>query len=564
MPQPSRPSQAPTTTTLAPAKKTLSLFEERPGDPLWQTVDGETVRLYLGDVREVLRALPEKSVQCVVTSPPYWALRDYGTGTWDGGDPKCDHVERTAEDCHRTSTLGPTAAQRADGSGRVLPATNAAFKGNARQFKNKCGKCGAVRVDKQIGSEPSPDCGTHGQAQCGQCFVCTMVAVFREVRRVLRDDGVLWLNLGDTYAGSGSGLPSGNLIGVPWRVALALQADGWILRQDVIWHKPGPMPESVRNRCSKAHEYVFLFAKAKGYFYDAEAIREEVSPHNTGVVSVAPHGDHVKDTGHRTQEKRTYDRICGANKRSVWTVSSQGYPGAHFATFPEKLITPMILAGTSAYGACAECGAPWRRKVEVSYVPHGDNSKSQVKTSGADSQRDHDPSHLQGGAIRPQEMKYGRATKVTDQKGWEPTCECNGRFEVVTQVVERPVSIEKTGGDVDGRDRSLVTNRNGITGSLDGVERETEEVEEQVTVYVSELALEDHPVVPCVVLDPFVGAGTTPVVCIELGRRCWGIDLSKDYLRCNAIPRIEGRLRPEQVPQEKREKVSSGKSLLSE
>jgi hypothetical protein len=171
--------------------------------PFWQTTDGATVRLYLGHVLDVLAALPERSVHMCVTSPPYFGLRDYGTGTWEGGDPNCDHVERTAEDIHKSSTLGPTAAQRALGGGREHTATNAAFQSLVRRYKGLCGKCGASSIDMQIGSEPSPDCLSRGQAQCGKCFVCTMIAVFRGVKRVLRDDGTLWLNLGSSYWGGG-------------------------------------------------------------------------------------------------------------------------------------------------------------------------------------------------------------------------------------------------------------------------------------------------------------------------------------------------------------------------
>jgi DNA modification methylase len=285
--------------------------------PAWQTSDALTARFWQGDARVVLRSLPAGSVQTIVTSPPYWGLRDYGTAG-------------------------------------------------------------------QLGAEPSPDCGTVGQAQCGGCYVCNMVAVFREARRVLRDDGTLWLNLGDTYGGGSgqnfkggasrglhvneeqssegyyghkkglpSGLPSGNLVGVPWRTALALQRDGWVLRQDIIWHKPAPMPESVRNRCTKAHEYVFLLAKGKGYYYDAEAVKEKSKTSQPGEPSYRANGKT------RTNPKYS-DGIGGqsgldvgpgivqqfSNKRSVWTVGPQPYPGAHFATFPPKLIEPMIRAGS--------------------------------------------------------------------------------------------------------------------------------------------------------------------------------------------------------------------------
>jgi len=233
------------------------------------------IKILNGDCRDVLKTLPDCSVHCCVTSPPYYGLRDYG--------------------------------------------------------------CAG-----QIGLESTPD-----------AYVAELVAVFREVKRVLRDDGTLWLNLGDSYASfrdgkatpdstrgddvgtlvpkgsamnrmastfAGSRVKHKDLIGIPWRVAFALQADGWYLRQDIIWHKPNPMPESVTDRCTKAHEYIFLLAKSPRYYYDAEAIKE---------ASIT--GD----------PRRPYAR----NKRSVWTVNTKPYKGAHFATFPPSLIRPMILAG---------------------------------------------------------------------------------------------------------------------------------------------------------------------------------------------------------------------------
>jgi site-specific DNA-methyltransferase (cytosine-N4-specific) len=227
--------------------------------------------LHHGDCLKLLASMPERSFDCCVTSPPYFGLRDYGTAEWEGGDPGCDH-----------SVGGQVQDNKAPGAivSGVRPGCDA----------SKCKKCGAVRVDSQIGLEPTPD-----------EFVAKLVAVFREVRRVLRDDGTLWLNLGDSYnAGTNSKRKNGtggvgnwhtadetggirvnvaslkpkDLIGIPWRVAFALQADGWYLRQDIIWHKPNPMPESVTDRCTKAHEYVFLLSKSARYYFDSEAMQE--------------------------------------------------------------------------------------------------------------------------------------------------------------------------------------------------------------------------------------------------------------------------------------------------
>ena len=229
----------------------------------------ETLRIYQGDSVEVLKGLEAGSVNCCVTSPPYWGLRDYGTAKWEGGDAGCDHsVGGQVEDGKAPGAI--TSGQR--------PGVDASV----------CRKCGARRIDAQLGLESTPE-----------EYVANLVAVFREVRRVLRDDGTVWLNLGDSYAsGNGScknpgggsnsleghanlkehgaykldrgnksdleasGLKPKDLVGIPWRVAFALQADGWWLRQDIIWSKPNPMPESVTDRCTKAHEYVFLLSKS--------------------------------------------------------------------------------------------------------------------------------------------------------------------------------------------------------------------------------------------------------------------------------------------------------------
>lgn len=357
-----------------------------------------------GDALTVLQTLPANLVQCCVTSPPYYCLRDYG-------------------------------------------------------------------VDGQVGLEETP-----------QAYIDKLVLVFREVRRVLRDDGVLWLNLGDSYANdqkwgghsSGkhrkelhsmtrpqrfTGLPGKNLLMIPARVAIALQEDGWILRQDIIWHKPTAMPESVTDRPTTAHEHIFLFAKSEHYFYDAEAIREPLQPktfttygaRNTAGKGNDDLGGVKSDNWNRTvpikKPKLTpAGDIAGANKRSVWTVASQPYPGAHFATMPPKLVEPCILAGTSPR-ACEYCGAPWQRRREKTghvnrresaHVP--DNTETKTDSTG-----------------------WAPTYKATNE--WEPTCIC----------------------DNEGSGR-------------------------------------------CVVLDPFMGAGTVALVALQHNRRYLGIELNPDYI----------------------------------
>lgn len=219
--------------------------------------------------------------------------------------------------------------------------------------------------------------GQIGLEQTPEEYIAAMVEVFRCVRDVLADDGTLWLNIGDSYASTAQGtfnapqkmakdnasvyanfrpkvgLPPKNLIGIPWRVALALQADGWILRQDIIWHKPNPMPESVSDRCTKAHEYIFLLSKSERYFFDSEAVKEpSVTPADLQIAkrNKAPHKGQ-RDSGMR-DTTGVFDKITKVyekrNRRSVWTVTTKPYKGAHFATFPTALIEPCILAGSRA------------------------------------------------------------------------------------------------------------------------------------------------------------------------------------------------------------------------
>jgi DNA modification methylase len=322
--------------------------------------------LHCGDVRQVLATLPERSVQCVVTSPPYWGLRDYGTAQWDGGDAGCDHMKPGG---NRNKGRDRAAS---GGTFHDSPKTDLAVE---LPFLNLCGKCGARRVDNQLGLERTPE-----------EYVANMVAVFREVRRILRDDGVLWLNLGDSYANTGlkeqatayasSGLRAGrvntsvgdkkprsqptkeippgikpkDLVGIPWMVAFALRSDGWYLRSDVIWAKPNPMPESVTDRPTKAHEYLFLLTKSASYFYDAAAIAEESTCDR--MRGPALHGDLISTNGNSGLARREMEPT--RNARTVWTIATQSYAGAHFATFPEELARRCILAGSKPGDTCLD------------------------------------------------------------------------------------------------------------------------------------------------------------------------------------------------------------------
>ena len=281
-----------------------------------------SIKIIQGDCIEVMRGMEDKSVQCCVTSPPYYGLRDYGTAKWEGGNVECDHL-----------------APKMGGTGDKSPiaSTSPSIKDNTtlQQYHRVCKKCGAVRADNQIGLEETPE-----------QYVEKMVAVFTEVWRVLKDDGMLWLNLGDSYSsGKRPNMPDGikpkDMLGIPWSVAFALRADGWYLRQDIIWAKPNPMPESVTDRCTKAHEYIFLLSKNAKYYFDNEAIKEE-----TNIIRPERQFGATKQEGTMRQDiGNTFADNGTRNKRSVWTVNTRPYSEAHFATFPPKLIEPCILAG---------------------------------------------------------------------------------------------------------------------------------------------------------------------------------------------------------------------------
>ena len=306
-----------------------------------------------GDCLETMRTLPDCSVQCVVTSPPYFGLRDYQTATWEGGDSGCDHK--------------PLVKPRSTRARNGLTGGIEYMSAQEPVYGALCGKCGARRIDSQIGLEDTPD-----------AYVAKLVDVFREVRRVLRDDGIVFLNLGDSYNGSGStgslngiqgtnegshkkqstnvsGLKPKDLIGIPWMVAFALRADGWWLRSEIIWHKRVPMPESVRDRPTKAHEQVFLLAKSAKYYYDQDAIREPQLQSSLERLRRGWNGD--KKRGWPGTARNNFDRymgkteaeieaLKGANKRSVWSLNPEPSGISHFAVMPTKLVEPCILAGS--------------------------------------------------------------------------------------------------------------------------------------------------------------------------------------------------------------------------
>ena len=492
-----------------------------------------------GDVRDELRAMPAQSVHCVVTSPPYWALRDYNLppSVW-GGSPDCDHqwgqVERHAK---ANDIPGPNSGGKNE------------HRNTTKEAGQSCRLCGAWCGC--LGLEPTPD-----------LFIAHMTEVLAEVWRVLRDDGVCWINIGDSMFGSGKGQNSDgvwnhgmnsakqatnagsltgvptkgiipglkplDMVGIPWRLAFALQAQGWYLRSDVIFHKPNPMPESVGSwkweqhrvkvkaavedwredgrersgvvetavnhvsggntgftgqraewkdcpgcrvctpndglvlrkgawRPTKSHEYLFMMTKSPEYYCDMEAVREV----GAGRLDLGNMNSpaRLNQGGEWTNTEKVFG---GRNRRSVWTIPTQPRPDLHFASFPDALVEPCILASTSEHGCCPQCGAPYVRVVEVT---------EEYAAMLGKGWHDHKNDVKEGQKSPPQPP-----AERTRTLGWRASCGCKDAGEPV----------------------------------------------------------------PCTVCDPFVGSGTTVQVAKRLVRRGVGIDASETYLREIAVPRMQG------------------------
>jgi len=303
--------------------------------------DQKKIQIYKGDALRILKKLPAKCIDTCITSPPYFNLRDYETAEWIGGDPDCDHIEKVYRSNQNLAKL----SDKWDPQGKPRPSVSRDSETmtvpKATQYKNTCPKCGAKRKDKQVGLEETPE-----------EYVQNLVNIFKEVRRVLKDDGTVWLNIGDTYATKDyENIKLKDLIGIPFRTAFALQKDGWYFRQDIIWEKPDCMPESVSDRCTKSHEYIFLLSKSKQYYYDAESIKEEAI-HKMGVMPGVGGKKYTKDDNpyYATKSGKQFVSHGKRNKRSVWTVNTANYKGAHFAIYPIDLIKPCILAGSREGG----------------------------------------------------------------------------------------------------------------------------------------------------------------------------------------------------------------------
>lgn len=422
------------------------------------TADGVPRNVILqGHVLDVLRSLPDECVQTVVTSPPYYALRRYNTEpqVW-GGDPMCEH-----------EWLSQRYYREGGNSTRSALAFSEAGPENVRRIKETrwhenvwCGRCLAWRGE--LGSEPTV-----------QLYISHLVQVFEEVRRVLRPDGTCWLNIGDSFAGSwgnyaprgltyeqrerheggerwerkgygedsawlplaaksSPGLKNKDLCLVPQRLAIALQEAGWYMRMDCIWHKSSAMPESVEDRPTRAHEYLWLLAKSERYFYDSVAIQEPLKrPEELKRATPAVYGGRQKHEGYGTRIHSGNEytgELSGRNRRSVFTIGPSPFPEAHFAVMPEGLAEIGVLAGTSPY-ACETCGAPWQRQTKRRFQRQFDVTSDKA---ARDRGKGLDASNSWQG--------FPRGVTAVETLGWQPTCRCRQNTGTGQCVVLDPFS----------------------------------------------------------------------------------------------------------------------------
>ena len=434
--------------------------------------------LYTGSCLDVLPLLPADSVHCVVSSPPYWGLRDYGTATWEGGSAECGHQ------------VGRFTRSGLEGSKQITNSGSSAHEHISDG--GVCPKCGAIRHDPGIGLEPT-----------FAMWLDNMVAVMREVKRVLRPDGVCWINIGDCYVGSNNkaigdmaykyaargtdenvkkeipGLAAKQLMMMPARLALARQAAGWVLRSEIVGAKPNPMPESVTDRPTSAHEKIYLLTKRAHYFYDADAVREEHvtdAPNKLRDKSKEAYNESYPG-GHFSEGARPEGNPAGRNLRNVWNIPTQAFPESHFATFPEELVRRCIAAGTSEHGVCGKCGKQWERVSEIPYDDEHPTYSNWLKLQECNTKyaghKEQDSRGHGSEVSRYYKEVWNSKGSPKQTLGWRPGCECNAGEPV------------------------------GAT-----------------------------------VLDPFSGAATTGLVALKMGRRYIGIELNPAYNKI-ALDRIQ-------------------------
>ena len=515
--------------------------------------------IHVGNALDVLAGLPSESVHCCVTSPPYWGLRSYNGDTWEGGDPSCDHA--------RPKSAASTRRGRDSTDNHAVEGWPC----------GTCGKCGAHLTGSMIGLEPTFD--EH---------LSNLVAVFREVRRVLRSDGTLWLNYGDAYVAGQGGRQSAvgempkkviqkratprkrddvdvgswsnrdatdkmtapsdiwkpkDLMMMPARVAMALQADGWWLRSEIVWHKPNPMPESCTDRPTSSHEKLFLLTKSARYFYDADAVRtafsgetkdlsfdtmdfgrrdkyagESVEGGRRGRRLEKMTGQYAKpydpvdgkdfaDTGAqdaRSVKSRIVDAVrsgavTGANMRNVLTIPTHSFPGAHFATFPPALVEPCIKAGTSERGVCVECGAPWKRQIKKELVSSVGGWNQNY--SGTDRTRMSEGQDAGSNRARDGHVPGGLNKNTTT--GWAPPCEHYDELYRERDQGQQPKSARKR------QQRAAWPDRGRRVRARPGSDK--------------------WETVQATVCDPFCGSGTVGLVADRLQRDSILIELSPEY-----------------------------------